>query len=105
MRRASLNGGSQDGSPKQVYKRQKTRDTIGHVVPRLPDGKVLRFIGSRVLPPSTHSVEVVFCVNGGPPVAAMDMPRTRLYEPKTVIREAAEDEASPRKATKAAEDP
>jgi len=53
------------------------RGTIKDQAPRLANGNIIVFSGSRVLPPSLESVDVVFQVNGAM-VVARDLPMRKL---------------------------
>lgn len=49
----------------------------------LSESQVLRWVGRRMLPPSTHPIDIVFQVNGNL-VVVQDMPFKLLVAPKTV---------------------
>lgn len=60
--------------------RCSTKDCI----PKTPEGKIVRWTGSRVLPPSTEPIEVVFHVNDKAKVSH-DLPTRKLDRPKLIV--------------------
>jgi Ca2+-binding EF-hand superfamily protein len=84
--------GSSRGSLAQPSRISK-RASFKELLPTRPNGKIVVYSGSRVLPPSRDPIEIVFQVDGGNFKAALDLPMLELPTPRTVSREATSNTA------------